>query len=183
MTVNIATGDVVQRIDYDEFGTIINDSNPGFQPFGFAGGIYDQHTKLTRFGARDYDAETGRWTAKDPIRFDGGVNLYGYTYSEPVNLIDVNGLHPASSATGGNHTHLNPDGPSVEHGVPQEIEPVETTPRCNGIVFKGTDNDLLRDILRQITDEVQNPNAVDPPPRNPSSGPRAAIQQRNRVCG
>ena len=25
-----------------------------------------------RFGARDYDAVTGRWTAKAPILFDGG---------------------------------------------------------------------------------------------------------------
>jgi RHS repeat-associated protein len=31
---------------------------------------------LVRFGARDYDASTGRWTAKDPIRFDGGYNLF-----------------------------------------------------------------------------------------------------------
>ena len=45
---------------------------PGFQPFGFAGGIYDLHTALVRFGARDYDAFTGRWTAKDPISFAGG---------------------------------------------------------------------------------------------------------------
>lgn len=67
-----------QRLDYDEFGNVILDTNPGFQPFGFAGGIYDQHTKLTRFGARDYDAETGRWTAKDPILFRGrDANLYG----------------------------------------------------------------------------------------------------------
>ena len=92
LIVNIATGDVVQRIDYDEFGTIINDSNPGFQPFGFAGGIYDQHIKLTRFGARDYDAETGRWTSKDPSLFNGGINLFGYASSDPVNYFDNDGL-------------------------------------------------------------------------------------------
>lgn len=64
-----------------------------FQPFGFAGGLYDQHTKLTRFGARDYDAQTGSWTAKDPIRFAGGdTDLYGYVFADPVNLIDPNGL-------------------------------------------------------------------------------------------
>jgi RHS repeat-associated protein len=65
-------------MDYDEFGNVINDTNPGFQPFGFAGGLYDQDTKLVRFGARDYDASVGRWTAKDPISFNGGdTNLYG----------------------------------------------------------------------------------------------------------
>lgn len=46
-----------------------------------------------RFGARDYDAETGRWTAKDPILFAGGdTNLYGYVLNDPVNWIDPNGL-------------------------------------------------------------------------------------------
>ena len=66
-----------------------------FQPFGFAGGIYDQHTKLTRFGARDYDVETGRWTAKDPIGFDGGgPNVYAFVLGDPINLIDVTGLAP-----------------------------------------------------------------------------------------
>jgi hypothetical protein len=53
---------MVQRVDYDEFGNVTLDSNPGFQPFGFAGGLYDRDTKLVRFGARDYDAATGRWT-------------------------------------------------------------------------------------------------------------------------
>lgn len=79
-------------MDYDEFGNVINDTHPGFQPFGFAGGIYDVHTGLTRFGARDYDAQTGRWTSKDPIRFEGGDgNLYGYVANDPVNLVDENG--------------------------------------------------------------------------------------------
>lgn len=29
-------------------------ANTGFQPFGFTGGLYDQDTKLTHFGAREY---------------------------------------------------------------------------------------------------------------------------------
>jgi len=92
LIVNIADGTIAQRMDYDEFGNIINDTNPGFQPFGFAGGIYDQHTGLVRFGARDYDPQTGRWTAKDPILFEGGdVNLYGYVLNDPINLIDPGG--------------------------------------------------------------------------------------------
>jgi len=67
LVIDSTTGAIVQRMDYDEFGTVILDTNPGFQPFGFAGGIYDRDTGLVRHGARDYDPETGRWTAKDPI--------------------------------------------------------------------------------------------------------------------
>ena len=74
-------------------GNILQDTNPGFQPFGYAGGLYDQDTGLVRFGARDYDPVTGRWTAKDPIRFRGGqANLYQYVFSDPINMIDPSGL-------------------------------------------------------------------------------------------
>lgn len=92
IVVDSATGIITQRMDYDEFGNVTLDTNPGFQPFGFAGGIYDRDTRLIRFGARDYDAETGRWTAKDPILFEGGdTNLYGYVSNNPVNTTDTQG--------------------------------------------------------------------------------------------
>ena len=57
--------------------------------------MYDSDTKLTRFGYRDYDASTGKWTAKDPIGFDGGdTNLYGYVLGDPVGFVDPSGLVP-----------------------------------------------------------------------------------------
>ncbi len=99
-----ASGNVVKRIDYDSFGNIITDTNPAFKvPFGFAGGLHDRNTGLVRFGYRDYDPETGRWTAKDPILFAGGdTDLYGYVLNNPVNLIDPYGLHIIQS---GFHSH------------------------------------------------------------------------------
>ena len=111
LVVHVATGTVEQRIDYDEVGQVTWDSPPGFQPFGYAGGLYDPDTRLVRFGARDYDAEVGRWTAKDPIRFAGGdTNLYGYVVNDPVNLIDPLGLQ-----------RFTPYDPT---GLPRNISPI-----------------------------------------------------------
>ena len=93
LVINTASGQIMQRMDYDPFGNVISDTNPGFQPFGFAGGLYDGDTKLVHFGARDYDAETGRWIAKDPILFAGRqANLYAYVRNDPLNLRDPDGL-------------------------------------------------------------------------------------------
>jgi RHS repeat-associated protein len=95
LVVNAATGEVAQRMDYDAFGRVLQDTNPGFQPFGFAGGLYDDDTGLVRFGARDYEAYAGRWTAKDPIIFDGGLsNLYSYVGSDALNFVDPSGENP-----------------------------------------------------------------------------------------
>jgi RHS repeat-associated protein len=86
-------GTAVKRVDYDSFGNILSDSNPGFTvPFGFAGGLHDRDIGLVRFGARDYDPATGKWTAKDPIDFFGGdLNIYRYVSSDPINGIDPKG--------------------------------------------------------------------------------------------
>jgi RHS repeat-associated protein len=93
LVVNASTGVIAQQLDYGPWGEVLDDSAPGFQPFGYAGGEYDATTDLVRFGARDYDAEIGRWTAKDPIGFAGGdTNLYAYVGGDPIGLVDVTGL-------------------------------------------------------------------------------------------
>ncbi len=70
LVVNTSTGSLVEEIDYDEFGNVTNDTNPGLTPFGFAGGLYDKDTGLVRFGTRDYDASVGRWTT-------GSTSIHG----------------------------------------------------------------------------------------------------------
>jgi RHS repeat-associated protein len=97
LLVNSTTGAVAQRLDVDEWGQAIADTSGGFQAFGFAGGIYDLDTGLVRFGARDYDPLVGRWTAKDPIRFQArDSNLYRYVTDDPVNGRDLTGLDEAA---------------------------------------------------------------------------------------
>ena len=109
LVVNIATGAIAQRMAYDEYGNVVEDTNPGFHPFGYAGGIYDRDTGLVRFGARDYDAVAGRWTAKDPIRLGGGdSNFFSFVAADPLNHVDLTGL--AVMVMVGGPTEGNPFG-------------------------------------------------------------------------
>lgn len=92
LVVDATSGEIAQRLEYDEFGNVLADSSPGFQPFGYSGGLYDPHTKLVRLGARDYDAIVGRWLTKDPVRFEGNdTNLYAYVGNDPINRRDPTG--------------------------------------------------------------------------------------------
>lgn len=101
--LNSQTGEVKLKMNHDEFGQVLVDSNPNYLPFGFAGGIYDSETKLVRFGVRDYEPRIGRWTSKDPIRFKGGdENLYGYVVQNPINWVDSNGNYATLPGSGAN---------------------------------------------------------------------------------
>ncbi|MFC4585791.1 polymorphic toxin-type HINT domain-containing protein [Sphaerisporangium corydalis] len=62
---------------------------------GFVGGTIDTSTALTHLGAREYDAETGRFISVDPV-FDNtdpqSWNGYAYSGNNPVTTSDPSGL-------------------------------------------------------------------------------------------
>jgi RHS repeat-associated protein len=123
------------------FGRILSNTNPGFQPFGFACGLYDDHLDLTRFGARDYDASIGRWIQKDPIRFNGGdFNLYSYVSGNPINFIDPTGLESWSKCVENNRWDWGKLGPAGEGGMSDvgTVGTVANLANIAGNVMTGT---------------------------------------------
>jgi RHS repeat-associated protein len=183
LVVNVATGVIAQRMDYDEFGNVTMDTNAGFQPFGFAGGIYDPHTKLVRFGVRDYDAETGRWTAKDPILFAGETtNFYEYVSNDPINQTDSRGTGPDDTQitrspfeplkdyvkrrkeqlqarlvkAAGKASAASKD---FAQGVAKGAKKIDGGVKCEVAFLEGLVNAMLKDLDCQSRGQQYNPNA------------------------
>ncbi len=113
-------GNVISEIMYDSFGNIIDQTNPSFiVPLGFAGGLHDQDTNWVRFGWRDYDPRTGRFTAPDPIGLEGGdADVYGYCLDDPVNGVDPEGLASKEAGVDSAEEYEPYEGP---YEVPSEI--------------------------------------------------------------
>ena len=160
LVINTSDNSIAQRMDYDEWGNVTNDTSPGFQLFGFAGGIYDRDTGLTRFGARDYDPETGRWTAKDPIDFEGGLNLYGYTFNDPVNYYDPLGLFGDGLNAGGKylgHSDFYGSGRfdylKEDYGITSPFNPFSTWRHFRDL--KDVEADLCKAIQNQDKDRFE----------------------------
>ncbi len=132
--IDASTGRVAQNMRYDVRGHVISDTAPGFQPFGFAGGLLDPDTYLVHFGAREYDSTVGRWTSPDPLRYEArDVNLYRYAGGDPVNSRDPTGLSGLYEFCLGSCTGTTrPGGKYTCEGVYCEYHPEQDELVCIG---------------------------------------------------
>ena len=156
LVIDAVSGTIAQRMDYDVWGRVTLDTNPGFQPFGFAGGLYDRDTGLVRFGARDYDPETGRWTAKDPILFAGGdTNLYGYVQNDPVNWVDPAGLAKLGCRFGSCKPEIEGGGGAGGGGFRNFEKMKQGDNASKKKQFDDAFNQLKKDLGKDLTREQQ----------------------------
>ena len=93
-TLSTDNGMLIKEMQYDSFGTVVADTFPALTfPLGFCGGLVDGYTGFVRFGYRDYDPATGRFTSLDPLGDTGGDHdLYDYCVDDPVSMNDPSGL-------------------------------------------------------------------------------------------
>ena len=92
-TVGIVTsaGAKTASYSYDPYGRTRTATGPNAasNAFRYAGGLYDSTTGATKFGARYYDPNTGRFTQPDPSGQE--QNRYSYTADEPIDRSDPTG--------------------------------------------------------------------------------------------
>lgn len=82
---------------YEPFGRTYVAGDDKGNPYRFAG-REDDGTGLYYNRARYYSPGLQRFLSEDPIGFDGGINLYGYTGNKPTTLTDPMGTKPSNSS-------------------------------------------------------------------------------------
>ena len=105
-------GNLVEGYQYDAYGkaTIFTDGDDGDSivnfnsnddssnkwssvnnPYQYTGQRYDPETGFMYYKNRYYDTNLGRFISRDPIGYEGGINLYEYATSSPVTKLDSKG--------------------------------------------------------------------------------------------
>jgi RHS repeat-associated protein len=87
-----AEGDVLQRSDYEPFGSSLANEGVGSRT-SYIGREEDGESGLGFYGVRLYEPEYGRFTSVDPLWAEMiGWNPFHYSHANPVGLKDGSGL-------------------------------------------------------------------------------------------
>ena len=89
-----STDTTTQTQRFDAWGNKLSGTIAQGAQFGYTGREPDE-TGLIYYRARYYDPAVGRFTQRDPIGLQGGINQYAYVNNNPVNYTDPLGLTAA----------------------------------------------------------------------------------------
>lgn len=95
--VNVSDGQPIECYRYTAYGEEHIFDNLGqrqssaFCPWRFCSKRIDPETGWAFFGRRYYDAEVGRWTTPDPLRFVDSPNVYCFVKNRPMRYLDPDG--------------------------------------------------------------------------------------------
>jgi RHS repeat-associated protein len=88
-------GSIQNRMDYDVWGNLNQETATSQSPFGFTGYIKDDETNLYYANARYYDSFTGRFLREDPLfgntNEPPSLHRYLYGYGNPTFYVDPDG--------------------------------------------------------------------------------------------
>jgi RHS repeat-associated protein len=97
VAVSDRTGATTGTQRFDAWGNKLA-SNGTIPQYGYTGREPDE-TGLIYYRARYYDPSIGRFTQRDPIGMNAGINPYTYVNANPVNFTDPRGLKPTDSGS------------------------------------------------------------------------------------
>ena len=97
------SGSYVNRYAYRPYGESLLSTEAVTNSFEYVGrwGLMNEGNNLNFVRARYYSSGTGRFTNFDPSGQVGGINLYAYTYNNPISLIDITGNVSGVAGVGG----------------------------------------------------------------------------------
>lgn len=92
---------VVSYEEYHPYGTtsyqaMDKNINPVAKRYRYTGRERDEESGFEYHNARYYLPWLGRWLNTDPIGIKGGMNLFKYSYNNPITFSDLNGLDPTA---------------------------------------------------------------------------------------
>jgi RHS repeat-associated protein len=86
-----AAGGVANRYRYNPWGEAVLVQEAVANPLRYGAREYDAETGLYFNRARYYDPSLGRFASEDPLGLEGGVNKYAYVGNDPVDFLDPTG--------------------------------------------------------------------------------------------
>lgn len=99
-----ATGTATSITSYGFYGESVSGDR-----FGYTGQIRIPELGLYYYKSRFYSPFLGRFLQPDPTGTDGGMNLYEYAASDPINLIDPTGNKPGGQNSTAPYEPVNED--------------------------------------------------------------------------